>query len=58
MAGAVLTAANWIGNDPFLVVSANDVVDLSAYELVKKNIKSGEGLLVAKKFRSIFRADI
>ena len=54
MAGAVLTAANWIGNDPFLVVSANDVVDLSAYELVKKNIKKGEGLLVAKKVSQYF----
>lgn len=54
MAGAVLTAANWIGNDPFLVVSANDVVDLSAYKLIKKNIKKGEGLLVAKKVSEYF----
>lgn len=54
MAGAVLTAANWVGKDPFLVVSANDVVDESAYELIKKNIKADEGLLVAKKVNEYF----
>lgn len=54
MAGAVLTAASWVGNEPFLVVSANDVTDSSAYELIKKNIKSGEGLLVAKKVSQYF----
>ena len=54
MAGAVLSAANWIKKDPFLVVSSNDVTSAAAYELIKKNIKKGEGLLLSKKVNEYF----
>lgn len=54
MAGALISAANWIKNDPFLVVSSNDVVDSEAFELIHKNIKEGEGILLAKKVKEYF----
>lgn len=54
MAGAVLAAANWIKKDPFLVVSSNDVTSAVAYELIKNNIKKGEGLLLSKKVKEYF----
>lgn len=54
MAGAVLTAATWIKNDPFLVVSSNDVVDGSAYELIRRHAGKNEGLMVAYKVKKYF----
>lgn len=54
MAGAVISAANWIKADPFLVVSSNDVVGKEAFGYVKKRIKKGEGLLVANKVSKYF----
>ncbi|MEK7523709.1 MAG: sugar phosphate nucleotidyltransferase [Patescibacteria group bacterium] len=54
MAGAVLTAASWIKNDPFLVVSSNDVVDISTYNILTKSLKKGEGVLMAKKVSAYF----
>lgn len=42
MAGAVLSAEKWIGEDPFLVVSSNDVIDDSAFELMKKAVQENE----------------
>lgn len=54
MAGAVLAAATWIKNDPFLVVSSNDVLDQSAYELFHKHHKKDEGLLLAYKVSKYF----
>lgn len=54
MSGAVLTAASWIKNDPFLLVSANDVVDESAYALLGKHAKKNEGLMLAAKVSKYF----
>lgn len=54
MAGAVLTAAPWIKNDPFLVVSSNDVVEPKAYELIRRHVKKNEGLMVAAKVKNYF----
>ncbi|MBI5413617.1 NTP transferase domain-containing protein [Candidatus Peregrinibacteria bacterium] len=54
MAGAILSEEKWIGGDPFFAVSANDVVDPSAYDLLSENVKTGEGLLVAKKVSEYF----
>lgn len=54
MAGAVMTAATWIKNDPFLVVSSNDVVDESVYELIRRHMKKNEGLMVASKVKKYF----
>lgn len=65
MAGAVLTAKPWIKKDPFLLVSANDVVDPSVFTVRAKQSgakapsrASGEvsqfGFLLAKKVSSYF----
>ena len=63
MAGAVLTAETWIDDDAFLVVSSNDIVESSIFEVLKKAIKNmgtktgGQktcGFLVAKKVTSYF----
>ncbi len=54
MAGAVLAAEKFIGNDPFLVVSANDVLDASAFKIISARAKMGNGLLLAKKVTSYF----
>lgn len=54
MADAVLTAKMWIGKDPFLLVSANDVIEPSAFELLRKHMKKGEGILLAKKVAQYF----
>lgn len=54
MAGAIISAADWIKNEPFLTVSSNDVVGQEAFEAVKKNIKAGSGLLIAKKVEKYF----
>lgn len=54
MAGALISAASWIKDDPFLVVSSNDVVDRSAFDLIRKNIKKDSGILLAKKVKDYF----
>lgn len=54
MAGAILSAKSFIKKDPFLVMSSNDVVDKSAYELLRKNIKKNEGMLLAKHVKEYF----
>lgn len=54
MAGAVLTAASWIGKDPFLLVSSNDVLESSAFAAVMKSSKKGESVLLAKKVSEYF----
>ncbi len=55
MAGAVLSAEKWLNNEPFLVVSSNDMVESSIYALLKKNLtRSCSGLLVAKKVTEYF----
>ncbi len=63
MAGAVLTAEKWIGDDAFLVVSSNDIVESSIFELLKKAMKKAGakmggqktcGFLLAKKVTSYF----
>lgn len=59
MAGAVLSAEKFIGSDPFLVVSSNDVLDESAFELIKKELKGFKagkpnGFLLAKKVSEYF----
>lgn len=60
MAGAVLSAETWIGNSPFLVVSSNDIVDDSIFEVLREAVemqkreKSFSGFLVAKKVTEYF----
>lgn len=59
MAGALLTAESWVKNDPFVVVSSNDVLDMSAYACIKKSSNANHGLknyglLLAKKVTSYF----
>lgn len=57
MAGAVLTAKSWIGKDPFLLMSGNDVVEFDIYKKVKNVILSlskDAGLLLAKKVSKYF----
>lgn len=58
MAGAVMSAEKWIDGDPFLVVSSNDVLDPSAFTLLKKEIQKNAGkpvgLLLAKKVSEYF----
>lgn len=55
MAGAILSAEKWIGDEAFLVVSSNDIVESSIFEVLKKAIKkSGNGFLLAKKVTSYF----
>lgn len=56
MCGAVLAAKDLIKNEPVLIVSSNDVVDASAFELIKKAMKSSEadGYLLAKKVKEYF----
>lgn len=36
MAGAILTAKTWIGKDPFLLVSGNDVVEPSVFSVIAR----------------------
>lgn len=43
MAGAVMSAEKFIGEDPFLVVSSNDVLDESAFMLIKKQLRGLAG---------------
>ncbi|MCX6733422.1 MAG: NTP transferase domain-containing protein [Candidatus Peregrinibacteria bacterium] len=57
MAGAVLSAEKWIGDEAFLVVSSNDIVDDSIFEVLKKAMKGDKkvaGFLVAKKVTEYF----
>lgn len=62
MAGGVLAAEKLVKQEPMLIVSANDVVENSAYELMLKAIKSESAdkkhgdfsLLVGKKIDSYF----
>lgn len=64
MAGAVLSAEDWIGDEAFLVVSSNDIVEDSIFEVLKKVMKDLEkrerdpksvaGFLVAKKVTEYF----
>lgn len=54
MAGALISAAGWIKNDPFLVVSSNDVCDPKVFDLVHEHIRPCEGLLVAQKVKTYF----
>lgn len=61
MAGAVLTAEQWIGDSPFLVVSSNDIVDDSIFEVLRKAMEIRErdpkpltGFLIAKKVHEYF----
>lgn len=54
MAGALLTAKNWISGDPFIIVSSNDILDISAYKSFLKNIKQTEGLLLAYRVKEYF----
>lgn len=54
MAGAVLTAATWIKNDPFLLISANDIVDESVYASLRRYVKKNEGLMLAAKVKKYF----
>ena len=61
MSGAVLAAADLIGDEPCLVVSSNDVVDEKAFELMKKSIDENDSAedpddvyLLAKKVEEYF----
>lgn len=54
MAGAILASAEWISNEPFVVMSSNDVLDESAYGLFAKSLKKDEGLLLAYTVKKYF----
>lgn len=69
MRGAVLASEYLIGNEPVLVFSSNDVVDIAAFEVMKKAIsdnenmggsaggvggKKADGFMLAKKVDSYF----
>lgn len=54
MAGAVLTAETWIKNEPFFMISANDVAGPELFAAVRGKIKISEGLLVAYKVSKYF----
>lgn len=57
MAGAVLSAEKWIGTEPFLIVSSNDIVEDSIFVALKKAINSqkmASGFLCAKKVTQYF----
>lgn len=57
MAGAVLTAKPWIKKDPFLLVSANDVIEPSIFPVIAseyKRAKQSQGFLLAKKVSKYF----
>ncbi|MBI5151959.1 NTP transferase domain-containing protein, partial [Candidatus Peregrinibacteria bacterium] len=50
MVGAVIDASEHFGNEPVLIVSGNDVVDKSAFELIKNSYqdKGVNGLMIVK----------
>ncbi len=56
MVGAVIDASKFFGNEPVLIVSGNDVVDESAFELLKNAYKdkSASGFMIAKQVREYF----
>ncbi len=56
MAGAVLSAEKYIKGDSVLVISANDIVEKSAYESIIKVSKDKklDGCLIGKKVKSYF----
>lgn len=57
MAGAVLAAKNKIGSGPVLILSSNDVVEESAFKLIKKAAESGamaESFILGKKVKKYF----
>jgi len=56
MCGAVLSAKSLIENSSLMIVSGNDIVDESAFKLMKEAIKSGdsENYLIGKKVEKYF----
>lgn len=54
MAGALISAEPWIKNEPFLAVSANDMVSPRTFDLVRAGIRENEGILAAQKVKSYF----
>lgn len=56
MCGAVLTGKKWLGKEPVLVLSSNDVVDLKALQLIKKASAGGEAesYILGKKVVNYF----
>jgi bifunctional UDP-N-acetylglucosamine pyrophosphorylase/glucosamine-1-phosphate N-acetyltransferase len=56
MAGAVLSAAKLLGKDPVFIVSANDVVDASAYKAVRRaaSDKKYDSYIIGKKMKEYF----
>lgn len=56
MVGAVIDASEFFGNEPVLIVSGNDIVDDSAFELLKKSYqdKNASGFMIAKQVREYF----
>ncbi|MFA6305577.1 MAG: sugar phosphate nucleotidyltransferase [Candidatus Gracilibacteria bacterium] len=56
MCGAVLAAKDIIGNEPVLIFSSNDVVEKSAFELIKKayDENGAEGYLLGKVVEEYF----
>jgi UDP-N-acetylglucosamine diphosphorylase / glucose-1-phosphate thymidylyltransferase / UDP-N-acetylgalactosamine diphosphorylase / glucosamine-1-phosphate N-acetyltransferase / galactosamine-1-phosphate N-acetyltransferase len=56
MCGAVLAAGDLLGDEAVLIVSSNDVVDASAYELMREAYQPGdaESYLLGKKVERYF----
>lgn len=56
MAGAVLAAKNKIGSSPVLILSSNDVVEQSAFKLIKKASENGvaESFILGKEVKEYF----
>ncbi len=58
MAGAVLSVERLVKNEPMLIVSANDVVDVEAYRLMMKAAQDKEfdSFLIGKKMKEYIAA--
>lgn len=54
MAGGVASAKKWIGSEPFLLTSSNDVLNEEAYGLVVAAAKRGRSALLAEKMYDYF----
>lgn len=56
MAGAILAAKNKIGDNPVLILSSNDVVEQSAFKLIKKAAENGavESFILGKEVKKYF----
>jgi NDP-sugar pyrophosphorylase family protein len=55
MAGAILAVEEKLGEEDLFIVSSNDVVDVSAYELMKKASQAeGDSFLLATKVANYF----